>query len=69
MDTLDKIIFLTDKKVGIGIPMVVIGRYLGCHPSTITYYLEGKKEMKEHVREQYEEGIARLIKDFNKIME
>lgn len=69
MDILEKINFLTNKQTGIGIPMVVIGRYIGCHPTTINYYLEGKKEMKEHVREQYEEGIARLIKDFNKIME
>jgi len=41
MEILDKIRWLTDKKQGMGIPMMVIARYCGCHPTTITYYLEG----------------------------
>jgi len=66
MDTLDKIRALTDKKNGIGIPMAVISRYLNCHPSTITYYLNGAIP-KDEVIVRYEEGLQELYKNIQKI--
>lgn len=68
MNVLDKIRWLTDKKNGMGIPMIVIGRYIGCHPTTINYYLDGAIP-KEKVLERYEEGINQLYNDVKAVME
>lgn len=67
MNILDKIRFLTDKKDGLGIPMQIIGRYCGCHPTGITYYLKGQIA-KQEVLDKYETGINQLVKDFDRIM-
>lgn len=65
MNVLDTIRNLTNKQTGIGIPMAVIARYCGCHPSTITYYLKGI-EPKPEVIAQYEAGIIKLKEDIMK---
>lgn len=62
MDVLDKIKWLTDKQQGLGIPMVTIGRYCGCHPTTITYYLKNPSP-KPEILNKYENGINNLYKD------
>lgn len=67
MNTLEKIRWLTDKVNGLGIPMTIIGKYLGYHPTTIKYYLDGA-EPKPDVIEKYTIGINQLINDFNKYM-
>ena len=68
MNVFEKIRILTDKKKGFGIPMIVIGRYIGCHPTSINYYLEGA-EAKDKVIEKYEQGIEELFRDMKKLME
>lgn len=67
MNVIEKIKWLTDKKQGMGIPMMVIARYCGCHPSTITYYLEGAVP-KQKVLDQYEEGLNRFVSEINEKM-
>lgn len=67
MDTLEKIRKLTDKKHGIGISMTIISKYLNCHPSTITYYLNGAIPKDEVIR-KYEEGLQELFEDIQKIL-
>jgi len=67
MNVIEKIKWLTDKKQGMGIPMMVIARYCGCHPSTITYYLEGAIP-KQKVIDQYEDGLNRFVKEINEKM-
>lgn len=67
MNVIEKIKWLTDKKQGMGIPMMVIARYCGCHPSTLTYYLEGAIP-KQKVIDQYEEGLNRFVNDINEKM-
>ncbi len=67
MDVIEKIRWLTDKKHGMGIPMMVISRYCGCHPSTLTYYLEGAIP-KQKVIDQYEEGLNRFVNDIKEKM-
>lgn len=67
MNVIEKIKWLTDKKQGMGIPMMVIARYCGCHPSTITYYLEGAIP-KQKVLDQYEEGLNRFVNEINEKM-
>lgn len=68
MGTLEKIRKLTDKKHGIGISMTIISKYLNCHPSTITYYLNGAIP-KEEVIVRYEEGLQELYKDIQEILD
>ncbi len=68
MTVLEKINKLTDKKDGLGISMTILGKYLGCSPNSIIYYLKGK-EPKEAVIERYESGLNQLLEDFKKIIE
>lgn len=67
MNVLKQINYLTNKQYGLGIPMRVIGKYIGCHPTTISYYLNGKN-LNEETQKLYENGIQALIEDFKKNM-
>ncbi len=68
MNVLERIKYLTDKQNGLGISMTVIGRYCGCHPATINYYLKGA-EPKDKVIEQYEWGLKNLLNDMKQVIE
>ena len=68
MNVLNKIKQLTDKKHGPGLSMTVIGRYIGCNPNSITYYMNGITPRQEII-EQYEQGLKNLFEDIKKIVE
>ena len=68
MDVLEKIKKLTDKVNGLGLPMVLIGKYCGCHPNTLKYYLLGGIP-KPEVIQQYEDGLRNLMEDIKTIVE
>ena len=48
--------------------MTVIGRYIGCNPNSITYYMNGITPRQEII-EQYEQGLKNLFEDIKKIVE
>lgn len=48
--------------------MSVISKYIGCHPSSIVYYLNGAKPSEE-VLVKYEAGLKELLEDIKKIIE
>ena len=69
MDVFDKMNWLIDKRHGLGIPMNVMGRYCGCHPSTVKYYLEDtNRPVKQETIQKYEAALNELITDFKKHM-
>lgn len=70
MDVMNKIRFLINKQTGLGIPMQVIARYCGCHPSGISNYLHSNVTPPEEALRKYENGINKIIADFkNNIIE
>lgn len=68
MNVIEKIVYLSDRQNGLGIPMTIIGKYCGCHPTSITYYLKGAVP-KDEVVEKYEWGLHNLLNDMKQIIE
>lgn len=66
MDTFKAFNWLTDKRHGFGLPMNVLARYCGVHPSTLTYHQSLGGPVTPEAKRKYDEALQEMIADFKK---
>lgn len=65
MDTVEKLIWLTDKKDGMGISQATLAKYCHCHPTTLSKYITKTYEPTEKMLFIIETGIKQFYKDLS----
>lgn len=63
-DLIKKIIWLTDKENGMGIPLTVLAKYCNCSSVSLYNYIYGRSMPTGRISSYIEEGLRKLKENF-----